>query len=783
MEAHFIASAVNAATFGDALGGAAPYPSHLVLSESCLAAFDVPTFLLADGNNFYTEVQVRFHGCLRCTPWQRVFSVYAPSRALDRILLPDLGGWRTGPFRMTYDSGNSWGGLFITVPVFCDPEKLSFDGYTAVAIRLAICGAPDEFYEMLFTYDEIAQPRTRFFADTARFDALALQICEFHIPASWSPYRKEEFLKLRNKLVELIAVERQTRSLDKVLRADSYITHNKPLILDPVLEDEVSLEAKKKEADDAVRKLKEAAEKAVTRGGPQLRHQQQQQQRERGDQAPSASGHHHDTYVHEARDAVRTVASGLSSIVRGLGGASSASTSTSMLADSRYSDALLAGLEPPGRSRGEQKTQRAPPDLESVIMADHGRKSHRDAPKPPASTASGTMVGGGGYSIEECLKALCAIISDLGASPQTAWTFGPISIASHACYNSGSPILVVTYSHRGKRVYPPLVPGTTALSEALLSSGAAYPTDLSAEAREELLKRAPCFACPLGTSAVLEYQKLFSVDSEQVFLFGLQARVTTALITSLTVAVTRAIDRATDTMPLNQMVSYDLQVRDADYPASSRDPWPAKLAMEAADLIAGFCAILQTERFSVFARSGLWKAVLTHLASEDAQLRLPFLAPFHLDPAVYLFDYFRFGMGNVSRVTGDPNVVRLKPARRSGLSDCEFISGSASPSHPWAVHKFLPGQFHSYLCMGINSELEGLIIFPGGFGLKFDLGETLGEVWDKNLDSVVLDRYSRRSDSARLGVSSDGCEDYAAAAETECACPCLRLARRPPNVY
>lgn len=799
MEAHFGAAAVHSASFGDSVGGEAPYLSHLVLSERCLANFGVPTFLLASGNNFYAEVQVRFHGCLRCTQWQRVFSMYTPSRALDRILLPDvsLGSHgRSGPFRIMYDSGNSWGGLFISVPILCDPEKFTFDGYTAVAVRLAICGATDEFYEMLFTYDELAQPLTRFYADAGRFDALALQICEFHIPATWPSCRKDEFLSLRNRLMELIAARRGTRQLDKILHADRYITHEQPLVPDPPREDEAAREAKKKEADDAMKKLKDAAGK-VASSDPS--HQRTSGARGPGISAAllpagsQASGEHAQQHM-AVTGAVKAVASGLSSIVRGLsvaGGAMSASAS--QLADSRYTDALLAGLEPPGRSRGEQKPTRHAPDLESVVMADGQPRRNRVI---PAGNTSGTRDPS---SVEECLKALCAIISDLGTSLQSGWTFGPISVVTHSCYNSGSPILIVTYSDSGKRAYPPIVSGITALSKALVKTGASYPSDLDEEEKAGLLRDAPCFECPLGTDVALEYQKLFSVDSEQVFLFGLQARVTTALITSLTVAVTRATDKVSDSLSLNQIVSYDLSVRDdGDMLVGDMDPqgrlavsryddgqaaghWPAKLASQAANLIAGFCAILQTESFATFARSGVWKAILTSLTTEDGFHRLPFLAPLHADPAVYLFDYFRFGMGNVSRVTSDPNVIRFKPAPRTGLMDCEFISGAASPAHPWAVHKFLPGQFHSYLCIGLNSELEGLLIFPGGFGLRFDLGETLDEVWDKNLDRAVLERYSRPAD-IRRGLPYESCDAYYTVASAgECTCPYLRSSPPAPR--
>ncbi|AAQ73729.1 tegument protein [Psittacid alphaherpesvirus 1] len=800
MEAHFVAAAAHSAAFGDRVGGESPYLSHIVLSERCMVNFGVPTFLLASGNNFYAEVQIRFHGCLQCTQWRRVFSVYAPSSAIDRILLPDVSSGncgRSAPFRIMYDSGNSWGGLFISVPVFCDPEKLTFDGYTAVAVRLAICGSADEFYEMLFTYDELAQPQTRFYADAGRFDALALQICEYHIPAAWPSRRKEEFLNLRGRLLELIAARGSTRQLDKVLRADSYITHEQPLVPDPPKEDEAASEAKKKEADDAMKKLKDAAAKVAS---SDANRQREPGDREQGVSAALLStcsgmpGDHHAPQHAAVAGAVKAVASGLNSIVRGLSAAGgAAATSASQLADIRYTDALLAGLEPPGRNRGEPRPQRRVPDLESVVMDDGQSRHDRVIP------ASGLGGARAPASVEECLKALCAIISDPGTPPQSAWTFGPISIVTHSCYNSGSPILIVTYSDGGRRAYPPIVSGITALSEALLAAGASFPSDLNEDEKAELLRKAPCFARPMAADEAREYQKLFSVDSEQVFLFGLQARVTTAMITALTVAVARATDQAADNLLLNQIVSYDLAVRDDDDLPGGRGQrdrlavaqydgdraaghWPAKLASQAADLIAWFCVNLQTESFATFARSGVWKAILTSLVAEDTLHRLPFLAPFHSDPAIYMFDYFRFGAGNMSRVTGDPNVIRFKPALRTGLMDCEFISGAASPAHPWAVHKFLPGQFHSYLCVGLNSELEGLLIFPGGFGLRFDLGETLDEVWDKNLDRAVLDRYSRLANISGGPPRADRGADCAIA-DVGCAYPYLKSAPRAPSDF
>ncbi|QEG54052.1 Capsid vertex component 1 [Cacatuid alphaherpesvirus 2] len=751
MEAHFTADAIKSAIFGDEIGGLAPFMSHLVLSESCLAGFGIPTFLLAGENNFYTEIQVRFHGCLRCTRWQRVLSLYAPTRALDKILLPDLNGERDSPFKITYTSANSWGGLFISIPVFCDPERLTFDSFTTVAIRVAICGAPEEFYEMLFTYDEVAQPQTRFFADFGRAEALALQLYEAPIPTRWSSCRKEEFLKIREKLKTLLAKRGKNQTFKKTLDASNYITHDGPLITDPPSEAIISSETNIRETDKAIRNLKAAAEKVIN-GKDRI-------------SCVTTSGAVRDTSpINATRDTLKAVASGLGSIVRGLGGNP---LTTSQLADSRYADSLLSGLEPPGHSRGKQKAQKQCPDLEGVIMASDAEHEQRSTATRKQSPSS----------VEGCLRALCSILSDWGGSVslQSPWVFSPISVTSYSCYNSGSPLLIVSYSPENTKARPPITPGLNILSEILLNSEAENPVDLSEKDKETLLNDAPCFLCPMKTRAAMEYQKLFSVDSEQMFLFGLQARVTAALITAITVAVARETE--TDTVRLRQILSYDIEFDTKQVPvnchnptpgildSSGCEPWPARLAKTVTTLIAGLCVILQTENFTTFARGGVWKAVLNMLISNSPKPRLPFLAPFHLDNDIYLFDYFRFGAGNVTRVTGEPNVVRVKQSRRANMLECEFISSSASPAHPWAVHKFLPGQFHSYLCIGFNADLDGFLIFPGGFGLRLNLRETLNEVWDKQLNSFVLDRYSRPLDNQHFSANSTSA--------TTCACPCL----------
>ncbi|AGN48359.1 DNA packaging tegument protein UL17 [Gallid alphaherpesvirus 1] len=696
MEVHVLAATSKLLSCGEQEGGPAPILSHLVLSTQCLEGFEVPVHLLSD-NKFYTEIQIRHHGCFDCTEWKQVFSTFVGHRALDKILLPELGNCQERPFRITYDGGNDWGGLFITIPVYCDAEKMTYDDFTAVAIRIAIGAALEEYYELLFTYGELVSSSTRYNVDSARLEALSCQLLEYS-PSHLNEAQTKYFRDIKKRLSELLGKNRQY-----VISAAEYLSNNLQRFDAPP--DTSAKQATIKERiDESTHLLKQVAGASML---PMKKY----------------------TPVPQGSENLRAVAQGLSALVKTLG-----TRGTEKIADARFSsNTATSELEPPGCSRGFEKAAPPMPDIRNVTMTDRQK-----------TTMSITSRSVTYYTMYDCLAAACEIMEAENNSTRRSWSLGKISIVLMSCYNSGAPIMVVNYSQDSlKLCYPKVRSGASILATIMRPLGETSVQNLTEAAQQEIVKNAPCFQCPLKALKDPDsLTKLFAVDCEQLLLYSFQARVAAAFTAAVSEAIVRATHTESNTTRLGQLINYDIPLYQ---PFDSLEAnWPTQIARMASDLMAVLCITLQSERLSVFMKSGIWRAILAMLIRKENHRR-PYLAPVHVEDDVYLFDYFRFGSSNIVRITTEPVVLKARKPKIDGLYELDFIASPPSGLHPWTKQKFRPGEFHSYICVGFNSALNALLIFPGGFGLEFDFGEALKEVWEDHLDHLVLKRFSRRA--------------------------------------
>lgn len=160
---------------------------HVIIPKKCLceAGIDIskfttknsPGFIDSDINlsppTFRVLTQTRFHASGKCTPWESTFAGYVQKGAIASILVPTKPTAHNHLFNVLPDSG----GLFITLEIFCDSDGF-FDAFTIVAIRMDIFGYVKNF-EILFTYDELIPPGTRYGADASRIAILCKQFSEY----------------------------------------------------------------------------------------------------------------------------------------------------------------------------------------------------------------------------------------------------------------------------------------------------------------------------------------------------------------------------------------------------------------------------------------------------------------------------------------------------------------------------------------------------------------------------------------------------------------------------
>uniref|UniRef100_UPI003CC9228B CVC1 n=1 Tax=Human herpesvirus 3 TaxID=10335 RepID=UPI003CC9228B len=145
---------------------------HVIISSECLAAAGIPLAALMRAN-FQVEIQTRAHATGDCTPWCTAFAAYVPADAVGELLAPVVPA-HPG----LLPRASSAGGLFVSLPVVCDAQGV-YDPYAVAALRLAWGSGASCARVILFSYDELVPPNTRYAADSTRIMRVCRHLCRY----------------------------------------------------------------------------------------------------------------------------------------------------------------------------------------------------------------------------------------------------------------------------------------------------------------------------------------------------------------------------------------------------------------------------------------------------------------------------------------------------------------------------------------------------------------------------------------------------------------------------
>lgn len=650
---------------------------HVIISSECLAAAGVPLSALVRGRpdggaaaNFRVETQTRAHATGDCTPWRSAFAAYVPADAVGAILAPVIPAHPDLLPRVP-----SAGGLFVSLPVACDAQGV-YDPYTVAALRLAWGPWATCARVLLFSYDELVPPNTRYAADGARLMRLCRHFCRYvaRLGAAAPAAATEAAAHLSLGMGESGTPTPQASSVSGgagpavVGTPDPPISPEEQLTApggDTATAEDVSITQENEE----ILALVQRAVQDVTRRHPV---------RARPKHAASgvASGLRQGALVHQAVS----------------GGALGASDA----------EAVLAGLEPPGG--GRFATPGGP------------RAAGEDVLNDVLTLVPGTAKP---RSLVEWLDRGWEALAG-GDRPDWLWSRRSISVVLRHHYGTKQRFVVVSYENSvawgGRRARPPRLSSelATALTEACAAERVVRPHQLSPAAQTALLRRFPALEGPLRhPRPVLQP---FDIAAEVAFV----ARIQIACLRALGHSIRAALQGGPR---IFQRLRYDFGPHQSE--------WLGEVTRRFPVLLENLMRALEGTAPDAFFHTAYALAVLAHLGGQGGQggrgrrrrlvpLSDDIPARFADSDAHYAFDYYSTS-GDTLRLTNRPIAVVIDgDVNGREQSKCRFMEGSPSTAPHRVCEQYLPGESYAYLCLGFNRRLCGLVVFPGGFAFTIN---------------------------------------------------------------
>lgn len=647
---------------------------HVIISSECLAAAGVPLSALVHGRpdggaaaNFRVETQTRAHATGDCTPWRSAFAAYVPADAVGAILAPVIPAHPDLLPRVP-----SAGGLFVSLPVACDAQGV-YDPYTVAALRLAWGPWATCARVLLFSYDELVPPNTRYAADGARLMRLCRHFCRYvaRLGAAAPAAATEAAAHLSLGMGESGTPTPQASSVSGgagpavVGTPDPPISPEEQLTApggDTATAEDVSITQENEE----ILALVQRAVQDVTRRHPV---------RARPKHAASgvASGLRQGALVHQAVS----------------GGALGASDA----------EAVLAGLEPPGG--GRFATPGGP------------RAAGEDVLNDVLTLVPGTAKP---RSLVEWLDRGWEALAG-GDRPDWLWSRRSISVVLRHHYGTKQRFVVVSYENSvawgGRRARPPRLSSelATALTEACAAERVVRPHQLSPAAQTALLRRFPALEGPLRhPRPVLQP---FDIAAEVAFV----ARIQIACLRALGHSIRAALQGGPR---IFQRLRYDFGPHQSE--------WLGEVTRRFPVLLENLMRALEGTAPDAFFHTAYALAVLAHLGGQGGRGRRRRLVPLSDDiparfadsDAHYAFDYYSTS-GDTLRLTNRPIAVVIDgDVNGREQSKCRFMEGSPSTAPHRVCEQYLPGESYAYLCLGFNRRLCGLVVFPGGFAFTIN---------------------------------------------------------------
>nr|QAU10861.1 UL17 [Human alphaherpesvirus 2] len=646
---------------------------HVIISSECLAAAGVPLSALVRGRpdggaaaNFRVETQTRAHATGDCTPWRSAFAAYVPADAVGAILAPVIPAHPDLLPRVP-----SAGGLFVSLPVACDAQGV-YDPYTVAALRLAWGPWATCARVLLFSYDELVPPNTRYAADGARLMRLCRHFCRYvaRLGAAAPAAATEAAAHLSLGMGESGTPTPQASSVSGgagpavVGTPDPPISPEEQLTApggDTATAEDVSITQENEE----ILALVQRAVQDVTRRHPV---------RARPTHAASgvASGLRQGALVHQAVS----------------GGALGASDA----------EAVLAGLEPPGG--GRFATPGGP------------RAAGEDVLNDVLTLVPGTAKP---RSLVEWLDRGWEALAG-GDRPDWLWSRRSISVVLRHHYGTKQRFVVVSYENSvawgGRRARPPRLSSelATALTEACAAERVVRPHQLSPAAQTALLRRFPALEGPLRhPRPVLQP---FDVAAEVAFV----ARIQIACLRALGHSIRAALQGGPR---IFQRLRYDFGPHQSE--------WLGEVTRRFPVLLENLMRALEGTAPDAFFHTAYALAVLAHLGGQGGRGRRRLVplsddipARFADSDAHYAFDYYSTS-GDTLRLTNRPIAVVIDgDVNGREQSKCRFMEGSPSTAPHRVCEQYLPGESYAYLCLGFNRRLCGLVVFPGGFAFTIN---------------------------------------------------------------
>ncbi|UOO01057.1 DNA packaging tegument protein [Psittacid alphaherpesvirus 5] len=692
--------------------------SHLILSEKCLRGFAVDTDLLSTDDGFYVEVQIRFRGCLSCSRWKRVPAIYVPNRALDQLLFPCkflsnahrsfvnqhcIDNWNK-MFPITYDYGlNDWGGLFVSIPVFYD-STLTYDDANTVALRIYF--SDYRYWELLFTYSEVVEHCTRFDLDEDRLFTIATRLCQFANTRSWVSDRRDDLHTLTSRLRSM-SEKNKTRQPIPILKAATYLD------VDTVKFDREPLHQQIEksiidETTSATSTLEKIVSSRVSADIPSVRHSNE---------------------INAPNTTLRNVANGLGGMLRKI-------ATSSCLVNTRLTESELFGLETPGNNQRYNRLFPNEPksslpnlvsELQCVEESECKGEEHEQIP----------VISKRAYKNIHNIEDIVRILFDLIFPDHTfivyfPWFLNKISVVPKTDYHTKSPLVIVAYARERYKKHP--YPASTTLIDLLRRNGVADESKVPETLLDDLKETIPVLKCTIRPSIhISSSNPIFCIDYEHQFLKEIHVKCQQCFIRALQGIVERTGHNSP--IKLYQLISYEINAR------AIRSQWFDNLSHHVPHLMSALYSEILSEDTATFFKSALWIGILKYISDRNNWSGED-ITRFMDDSNIYAFDYYRFGGTCLRKITLYPLVVELD----NGLynKSCRFIK-------TWDYKdetRFLPGEFHSYLCVGLNRHLHTLVVFPGGFALEADISTEFKDTWSDAFDKLVLERFRHNKRTA-----------------------------------
>ncbi|UVC67117.1 DNA packaging tegument protein UL17 [Human alphaherpesvirus 1] len=671
---------------------------HVIISSECLAAAGIPLAALMRGRpglgtaaNFQVEIQTRAHATGDCTPWCTAFAAYVPADAVGELLAPVVPA-HPG----LLPRASSTGGLFVSLPVVCDAQGV-YDPYAVAALRLAWGSGASCARVILFSYDELVPPNTRYAADTMHI-RVCRHLCRYValLGAAAPPAAKEAAAHLS------MGLESASPRPQPLARPHAEAPADPPIVgaSDPPISPEEQLTAPGSCAtaaqDVSIAQENEEILALVQRAVQDVTRRHPVRARTRSVLTCGvASGLRPSALVHQAVS----------------GGAMGAADA----------DAVLASLRPRAGH--------------AVAPAPHG-PGGEDILNDVLTLTPGTAKP---RSLVEWLDRGWEALAG-GDRPDWLWSRRSISVVLRHHYGTKQRFVVVSYENSvawgGRRARPPLLSAlATALTEACAAEHVVRPHQLSPAGRqagccsaltlEVPLRHPPCILPP------------FDIAAEVAFT----ARIHLACLRALGQAIRAALQGGPR---ISQRLRYDF--------GPDQRAWLGEVTRRFPILLENLMRAVEGTAPDAFFHTAYALAVLAHLGGRGGQraaLNRPLgddlPARFADSDGHYVFDYYSTS-GDTLRLNNRPIAVAMDgDVSKREQSKCRFMEAVPSTAPRRVCEQYLPGESYAYLCLGFNRRLCGIVVFPGGFAFTINIAAYLS-LSDPVARAAVL-RFCRKVSS------------------------------------